>query len=224
MGYYIDLRKISIDHYKVILNTSDLLPSWQILRDNIDQRMDSIKATGTQNLEQLKAVLKTKLNVKEFARKTGLSEDYLMVLRRVINGYHSKPNRFQDIPNLESRIVNILEKHGFKNTRQLYPEILSPHLRTSLGLRIGLSEAEVLKLTKLTDLSRIKWVNCTFAYVLFECGYDTAEKVANANDLKLYNAVKKLNTEQKIFPAHIGIHDINRCIESARWLKFEIEY
>jgi hypothetical protein len=81
-----------------------------------------------------------------------------------------------------------------------------------------------MKLTKLTDLSRIKWVNHTFAYVLLEAGYDTAEKVANADSQKMYEIIKQLNKERENYNAHIGERDMKMCIESAKGLSFEIEY
>ncbi len=79
-------------------------------------------------------------------------------------------------------------------------------------------------LTKLTDLSRIRWVNHTFAFVLLESGYDTAEKVSNADYQELYETVKQLNKEREIYNAHIGASDMRMCIESAKGLDYEIEY
>ena len=81
-----------------------------------------------------------------------------------------------------------------------------------------------MTLTKLTDISRIRWVNHTFAYVLLEAGYDTVEKVANADSQELYETVKKLNSERKIYNAHIGVRDMKRVIEFAGDLAREIAY
>ena len=81
-----------------------------------------------------------------------------------------------------------------------------------------------MKLTKLTDLSRIRWVNHTFAYVLLESGYDTTEKVANADYKKLYETIKQLNDDRKIYNAHIGERDMKMIIDFAQQLDFEIEY
>lgn len=43
MRYYIDLERISIDQYKEILKSADLIPSWMILKENIDKNLDIIK-------------------------------------------------------------------------------------------------------------------------------------------------------------------------------------
>jgi hypothetical protein len=34
MGYYIDLERISIDDYKTMLKTADLIPSWRVVQDS----------------------------------------------------------------------------------------------------------------------------------------------------------------------------------------------
>ncbi len=54
-----------------------------------------------------------------------------------------------------------------------------------MSKQIGISENELLRLAKLTDLSRIRWVNHAFAYVLFEAKYDTVEKAAKDVSLEI---------------------------------------
>ena len=81
-----------------------------------------------------------------------------------------------------------------------------------------------MKLTRLTDLSRIRWVNHTFAYVLLEAGYDTAESVAKADYLELYETVKQLKQERQIYKGNIGANDMKLCVEAARGLSFELVY
>jgi len=224
MPYYIDLNKISIDQYKKKLKRTNFLPSWKILEDNIEEKMNVIKKQKIKNVEELKQALKTKINVTEFSKQSGLPEDYLTVLRRVINGYHPKPNRIKDFPNLSEQVVMKLEKIGIKNTLKLFDKITTPQNRKILSKQTGIDENEILKLSQLTDLSRIKWVNHTFANALFLSGFDTAEKVANADPQELFEKVKKINEEKKLFPAHIGIKDMKRVVESARRLSLDVTY
>lgn len=224
MGYYIDLKSISIDTYKEILKTADLIPSWKILEADIDKRLDTIKECGVNSLDELLTALKDKAKIQEFSIHSGLSEDYLTVLKRVVNGYRQKPNRLKDFAVIPENVVCKLEKLGIKNTLRLYGEILTASKRKELSKKTGISDSEVLLLTKLTDLSRIRWVNHTFAYVLLESGYDTSEKVAHADHRELYQTIKQLNEERKIYNAHIGVLDMKRCIDSAKSLDFEIEY
>ena len=224
MGYYIDLQSISIDHYKKILSAADLIPSWMVLKEKIDENLDAIKNQGISNLNELQKALKSKDKVREFSGQSGLPEDYLNVLRRVVNGYHPKPNRFRDFPNLTEEVVEKLEGLGFKNTLHLYDEILTPEKRNNLSKKSGIDKNDVLKLAKLTDLSRVRWVNHTFAYVLLEAGYPTAESMAHANYQEMYETIRELNKEREIYKGNIGAHDMKMCIEAAQGLDFEIEY
>ena len=83
---------------------------------------------------------------------------------------------------------------------------------------------QINRLARLTDLSRIKWVNHTFAYVLYEAGYQSAEQVAKADSKDIDERLKKLNSERKFYRHNIGENDMKRCIQSARILDFEIGF
>jgi len=224
LGYYFDLGSISINKYKRILKTADLIPSWMVLKENIDKNMDIIKKHNIKNIAELKKAIMTKDKVLEFSKQSGLPENYVAVLRRVINGYHPKPNRIKDFTCIAKDIVAKLEALGIKNTLHLYSEILTTKKRNKLAGKTGISKSEIMKLTKLTDLSRIRWVNHTFSYVLLDAGYDTAQKVANADYNKMYNTIKQLNQERELYKGNIGAHDMKLCVEADKYLDFEIEY
>ena len=224
MGYYIDLKSISIDKYKDILRSTELIPSWKILEENIDDNLDVIKSHNFKNLDELLTALKSKDNVKILSKKCGLPEKYLQTLKRVINGYRQKPNNIKDFSCIAKDTVEKLERIGIKNTLKLYEMILTADKRETLSKNTEIDEKEILKLTKLTDISRIRWVNHTFAYVLLESGYDTVETLAKADFKILYTTIKKLNEEKEIYNAHIGERDIKMVIESAKMLDIEIEY
>jgi len=57
MGFYIDLKNISIDKYKKILKSADLLPSRKILKANIDDIFDTIKKQEIENVDELSWLL-----------------------------------------------------------------------------------------------------------------------------------------------------------------------
>ena len=224
MGYYIDLKNISIDEYREVLRTGDLLPSQMVLKENIDDIFRNIKKQKISNVEDLRKALNSKNKLQDFSKRSGISEYNLKILIRNVNSYRQKPNRIKDFPGISKNVILQLEGIGIKNTLQLFDKILTPQSRIELSSQTGISESDVLRLAKLTDLCRIRWVNHTFAYVLLEAGYDTAEKVAVADYPKLYEEVKKLNEERRIFKGHIGVHDMKLCVEAARDLPFEIEY
>ena len=224
MGYYIDLKIISIDEYKEILKASDLLPSRLILKDNIDSNFDLIKNQKVQNVDELLNMLKNKKKLQDFSRQSGLHDDYLTLLIREIKSYRQNPNKIKDFPGITDDTVLKLENIGIKNTLQLFDKILTSKSRKEISKQTGIDEHEILKITKLTDLSRIRWVNHTFAYVLLEANYDIVEKVANADCNELYETVKQLNEERKLYKAHIGLHDMKLCVEAAKDVSLDIEY
>lgn len=224
MSYYIDLKEISIDQYKEILRSADLLPSWMPLRENIDENLNALKRQGIHNINELLDNIKNKTKIEEFARASGLSQPYLNLLRRVVQGYTPNPNRIKDFPEITDQSAENLKVLGISNTRQLYSHILTPQKRAELSTKSGIPLNEIIRLTQLTDLSRIRWVNHTFAYVLLEAGYDTVEKVANADYMDLYETIKSLNEKRMFYNAHIGANDMKRCIASAKTLTYDIEY
>lgn len=224
MGYYINLKNISIDEYKEILKVSDLLPSRLILKDNIDSNFDLIKNQKVQNVDELLNMLKNKKKLQDFSKKSGIQEDYLKILIREVNSYRQSPNKIKDFPSITDDVVLKLENIGIKNALQLFDKILTSKSRVEISKQTGIDENEILKITKLTDLSRVRWVNHTFAYVLLEANYDTVEKVANADYNELYEILKQLNEERKLYKGHIGLHDMKLCVEAAKDVSLDIEY
>jgi hypothetical protein len=224
MGYYINLRNVSISKYKDILKSADLLPSRIILKNDIDDIFNIIKKQQIENVDELQKALMNKNEVQDFSKKSGIPEDYLKILIREIKSYRQSPNKIEAFPCISENVISKLKNVGIKNTFQIYDKILTLQSRKQFSNQIEISENEILRLTKLTDLSRIRWVNHTFAYVLLEAGYDTAEKVADADYKELYEKVKKLNEEREIYKAHIGLHDMKLCVEAAKDVSLEIEY
>lgn len=224
MGFYIDFEKISLEAYKSALIKSNLIPSRVVLREHAEAYFPILQEHGFQNVEDLRQALKNKKAIQEVARKTGIPEAYLTVLFREIKGYRRSPIKIELFPGLAEETAHKLEKVGLKNTWQLYDQVLTAQDRAVLCSRTGVVEDELLKVTQLTDLTRIRWVNHTFAYALHEAGIDRAEKVATIDPESLYQTIKKLNEERKLFPAHIGLKDMERCVEAAQYLTFDIEY
>ncbi len=224
MNYYIDLQDIPIDKYKQKLIESDLLPSRMILKEEIDSNFERIKAQHVQNTEEIYLALKTKKKLQQFAVQSGVDEAYLTILRRELNSYHPKPNMIKDFPDIAEETVSKLALEGITNTLQLFPYILTPQDRHMLAVKTAVPVSEIIQLAHLTDLSRIRWVNHTFAYVLYKADYDSAEKIAHADYQKLYEDIKKLNDEKNLYKGHIGAHDMKLCVEAAQDVTFEIVY
>jgi hypothetical protein len=224
MGYYIDLTSISIDSYKNKLQSSDLIPSRMILKENIEKRFEYFKSIEIKNIQELQQALKKKSTFSELIKVDCLSEDYLTILLREINSIHPKPNKLNEFTGVSTDVIDKLEKNGIKDTFKLFDKVKTPTTRKELAELTKINEPDILELTKLTDLSRIKWVGAMFARVLYEAGYDTVEKVTKADYNELYQKITFINKERNLYKGQIGLNDMKLCVAAAKEVPLEIEY
>ena len=159
-------------------------------------------------MDLFQKVLKTKKNVTTFAAETGLPLDYLTVLRREVNSYQPRPINLKEFPGVDMEVVRTLEQQGSKNTKQLFPRVLTPKSREAFAKENQIAAEDLLELTKLTDVARMKWVGPKFARLLVESVYDTVENVANSNYEELYREIMRVNEEKGIYKGGLGLEDI----------------
>jgi hypothetical protein len=224
MGYYIDLESISLEDFQEKLRTSYVLPSRIILKEKLDERFEYFQKMGINNIQQLLEVLKDKKKLAEIARIDCFSEAYLKNLYRELNSFHPKPNKMKDFQDIPGEVVSMLDKAGIKDTVDLFDKVKTPKNRKSFATETGISNSDLLKLTKLTDLSRIRWVGVMFARILYESGFDTLEKVANADYMELYYRIIQTNKEKNLYKGKIGLNDMRLCVHAAKEVPLEIEY
>lgn len=63
MGYYINLAAVTLDEYKQRLAENELLPSQQVLKEDIDARFAVFAGMGIRDAAQLRQALKSKKDV-----------------------------------------------------------------------------------------------------------------------------------------------------------------
>jgi hypothetical protein len=219
MGYYIDLSSISIDNYKVKLELSDMIPSRRVLKEKTDERFAFFKSIGVQNVGDLLALLKNKNKFIELSKEKCLSEEYLTILLRELNSIHPKPSKIKDFIDISPETVIKLEKLGIKNTFDLFDKVKTSEQRKLLAKKAVVNGSEILELTKLTDLARIKWVGPTFARLLYYL-----EKATKADYIDLHKKIIQINKEKNYFKGQIGLNDIKLFVEAAKEVPIEIEY
>lgn len=222
MAYYINLRNISLVKYRTIITFADLVPSRMILKENTTTYFKAVEETGVANLEDLKTVIGTKKKLQKYARENQIDENYLTILIREVKSMQPKPIQIKDFPSVSNEIASKLENIGIKNSLQLYDRIITFENRQMLAYELNINEQEVLKLSCLTDLVRIRWVNHTFAAMLYEVNYNTAQKVASADYHQLHELVNDLNKKKNYYRGSIGLHDFKLVVVSAGDLDFDI--
>jgi hypothetical protein len=223
-NYYIDLKTIPLTAYAKELEHADLLPSRRILQEAIRPRFACLSKHGLQNLDDLLLALKTPDKLKAFARKTGLPEEYLVILKREVGSRRPKPVPLADFPGIAPETVKKLAGLGLRDTHQLFGCVRTAKDRQALSKKTGLPAPKILELTKLTDVSRIRWVGANFARLLVDSGEDTVEKVAQADYAALYKTLMQINAEKKYFQGKFGLHDMQICVQDAKQVPSVIEY
>jgi hypothetical protein len=224
MGYYIDIEKISIDDYRIKLNSAYLPPGRMILKDKLNERLGYFKSIGISNVKELIQLLKKKERFSELSMVEGLSGDYLTILLRELNSILPKPNRISDFIGIAKDTVDRLEIIGITNTEKLYDKVAKKSDRQKLADSTGIEYQDILALTKLSDLSRIKWVGVTYAQMLFDLGVDSVKKVSESDPNHLHERINQMIKDKNIFKGAIGLNDVKILIGSANELPFEIEY
>lgn len=224
MGYYIDLGKITIEDYQTKLKSSYLPPSRMVLKEKLDERFGYFESIGIKNVKELIQLLKKKDKFAELSKVNCLSGDYLTILLRELNSTLPKPNKIADFIWISKNTIDKLAKTGIINTEKLYDKVLTKIDRQKLADSTGIGYTKILELTKLTDLSRIKWVGVTYAQMLYDLGLDTVEKISKADPIDLHTRINQRIKENNIFKGGIGINDVKILVETANELPLEIEY
>ncbi len=208
MAYYIDLEKITVDNYKAKLKSAYLPPSRLILKEKLEERFGYLKSIGIKNVKDLNQLLRKKDKFAELSKVEILSGEYLTILQRELNSMLPKPNKIADFKGISNDTVEKLKKIGISTTEKFYNKVISKTDRQKLADYTGISEKDTLELTKLSDLSRIKWVGVTFARMLFDLGIDTVEKASKTDPVDLHARINAFNKEKSIYKGQIGLNDI----------------
>jgi hypothetical protein len=135
-----------------------------------------------------------------------------------------KPVKLKDFSGVSKDVIVTLGKHGITDTKKLFPFITTKNKRNDLSRKTGISDKEILELTKLTDLSRIQWVGANFARLLADSKCDTVKKVSQADYKKLYASIVAINTEKKYFRGKFGENDMKLCVLASRNVPDAVEY
>jgi len=212
LNYMPDLSEISLDELKKELETGRLLPSRKPLLDDIDNKFSTLKKAGINNAENLREVLKNSTKLKKLIKETNISEDYFKLLKREVNNLLPTPVKFNDIPNISDKLLKKLNTQGIINTENLFPYVRDFNSRKNFKKASGLSKEEVLWLTKIVDVSRIKWVGPKLARLIVDTKFDTVKKLAEANPVDVLNYLNEAKKKHKAYDGPLGINDIDSWI------------
>ena len=222
--YYMNLEEFSLDKFKQILRTEEMLPARQILKEDIEERFEVLSSMGVLHLKDLIDALKTKQKIEEFARRSGLSKEYLVILGREARSFKPKVVPLREMLGVDEEYVDMLESIGITHSKHLFKRGRSKEERERLSTATGVPIEELLVLVKLSDLARIRGLGGAFVRLFYEAGADTVEKLASWDPEKLSRAVVTLNKERGITKWVPSLKDVKQYVEMAGALAKVIEY
>jgi len=222
--YHIDLERFSLERFRDILITGEVLPGRKILKEKISERFEILKSMGIRNLKELIEALKTKVKVERFSQESGLPKDYLIILRREANSYIPRPVNLKDIPGVDSEYIERLAAVGIKHTKHLFERARFKRDRAELSRLVNVPSDALLELVKLSDLARIGGVGPVFARIFLDAGIDTLEKLSNSSADEVFERTIAVNKEKGYTKVMATLKDVKLCVNTARELPKVIEY
>ena len=203
MKYSIDLESLSIHEYKALLKQQNLLPGRRILWQGIEENFAFFERQGIKSIAELKKRISSPKKIATFASKSGISKEYLVILKREIGSLEQKPVSLADFPGIDGSLLDQLSELGLITSKDYWNQ----------------KQSFTDELFCLCDLVRINGVGTLAARAFYEAGYQYALKISEADPLEMLNKVSEVNEIHHYYKARLGIKDMQFCIDFALLLK-----
>ncbi len=210
-----DPHAISLKSFQSSLESRELIPSRVLLKEKLKARFRTVRSQGVSTLGDLIAALKSKPKVEAFAKKTGLSVEYLTLLRREASSYFPNPVQLGRFPGIDKQVVLKLEEQGIKNSKQLFDRTVVNADKMALVSESGVSKDDLSELIHLSDLSRLYGVGPVFARIFYDVGIDSVKALISHSAEEIVGIYED-KTKKK---ADFAVKDIQFTLEMARELE-----
>ncbi|MBI9042848.1 MAG: DUF4332 domain-containing protein [Anaerolineaceae bacterium] len=194
--YHIDLKRYSLQKFQRDLENREMIPSRVSLKYELDKRFRKLEDKGIENLQGLLDELKTNLKIEKFSKHTGLTREYLILIKREVKSYLSNPIRLDKFSGIPKENFRELENIGIKNSRQFLLEAGDQPGRARLSQRSGVSLKVINELAGLSDLSRAYGVGPVFARMLYDVGIKSIAEFIKFTPEKIIN-IYESHTKKK---------------------------
>jgi len=202
MHYSLDLSRIPLATYQTLLANQNLLPGRRILLDGLHRNFETLSAEHIETLLQLKQRLSAPPKLAALAAATGISVEYLTILKREIGSLEQKPVQLSAFPGLDETLLASLRELGIVTSKD------------------GFEHQEAnSELFCLCDLARINGVGGVAARAFYEAGYRGVADVAAASAAEMLARVSAANDEHGYYKAKLGEKDMQFCIDFARLME-----
>jgi len=217
--YHINPSCYSLQKLKENLLSRDLIPSRSSLKIDLEKRFKILEDRKLSNLLDIINALKSKKKIEEFSISSGISIEYLTLLRREVNSYLPNPVPLKKFPGVSMEDLDRLSEQGIKNSRHLYEKAGPKSTRVALAKMVGISPEDLEELVGMADLARAYGVGPVFARILFDTGiHSIRELIAYSPEeiIQLYE--DKFNQK-----ADFSLRDMKFSLEIARELHLGVE-
>lgn len=209
------LENISLEEFAHILKTSYLIPSMRILLDNIDEYFTILAHHNIKSAFDIHLQTKSKKKMEILSKDSGVPLEYMNLLRRMVGSYIPKARKLIEYPDFNKNLTDKLSSIGIKNSIKL-DNYLQTHSDAYILSELNISTDYMKLIRSLIEVGRLRYVSPLFATVMVRCGYDSIEKISNADANEFHNAIISTNKEEKIYKGNIGDSDINFLIDDAK--------
>lgn len=212
--YHIDSRKYTLQQLKMNLLSRELIPSRKVLKEDIERRFKILEKMGILNLQDLINALKNKKKMEIFSSSSGISVDYLTLLRREANSYFPNPVPLNKFPGVSPQDLARLKEKGIKNSRHLFEQAGSDKDRKELAKKSGVSLEHLAELAGLSDLVRAYGVGPVFARILYDTGIHSIRRLIGYSPEEIIHLYEEKFNQK----ADFSLRDMQFCLEIARAL------
>lgn len=214
--YSIDASLISLEDFKALTANRRIIPSRVVLHEKMDERFSMLKSAGLETLGDLIRILGSKSKIQAFSVHSGLSEDYLVLLKREAGSYIARPFPLSSFPGIPFEYVELLKSRGIKNTLDLFEGLQSEQEQEELSGNTGIPVYRLKELYVLCDLSRITGVGGIFARVLYEAGIRSPRAFAGTATLTLLRECQRVIEKHGYAVGKLGEKDMDYGLHYAR--------
>jgi len=182
----------------------------------MDTRYNALRLAGISSLGDLIRTLGSNSKLNALSDESGLSVDYLVLLKREAGSYLARPIILSAFPGIPFEYTEILKSRGLVSTRDFFEMVQSGEQEAKVSKETGIPVARLKELHALCDLSRITGVGGVFARVVYEAGIRSSRQFAKTDAPAHYRLYRTVMDKYDYAVGHFSEEDIRYCIEYAK--------
>jgi hypothetical protein len=219
-SYHINPTDFTLQRLADSLMDRELIPSRQPLKEGLETKLKLLDDIGIKNLEDLLKALKNKGKLEDLSLKTGISREYLTLLRREANSYFPNPVPLKKFSGISPDDIQKLENLGIKHSRHLFERVGTEEKRSSLSEKTGISMVSLRELVGLSDLVRAYGVGPVFARILYDTGIKSIRELV----MKSPREIIQLYEDKFQQKADFSLRDMEFSLEVAQSLGLGVDF